>query len=303
MLNISVAVTTYNGEKYVIEQLSSIMNQIRSADEVLIVDDASTDDTPEIIKNFIEENQLANWRLIENKENLGFIKNYRKALSETTGDVICLCDQDDIWFEDKLETISSVMARNPQILALNTSFLIIDSFGNEKPASKKKNNYGLIDKLLKKRLEKISLVSEFHSNISPGCTMAIRKELADSYVRLTSCTLPHDYEMNVMAASKGGLYFYDAALIKYRLHGDNLIGLQPKKATRIEIAEERIALSKAIFDYTGKNKLYTVCQNRLEALKEESLGKTLKLWINKTYIKYFPFKERIGDILYALGRR
>lgn len=303
MLNISVAVTTYNGEKYIIEQLSSIMNQIRCADEVIIVDDASTDDTPEIIKNFIEENELANWRLIENKENLGFIKNYRKALSESTGDVICLCDQDDIWFEDKLETISSVMARNPQILALNTAFLIIDSDGNERPASKKKNNYGLIDKLLKKRLEKISLVSEFHSNISPGCTMAIRKELADSYVRLTSCTLPHDYEMNVMAAAKGGLYFYDAALIKYRLHGDNIIGLEPKKATRIEIAEERIALSKAIFDYTGKNKLYTVCQNRLEALKEESLGKTLKLWINKTYIKYFPFKERIGDILYALGRR
>ena len=303
MLNISVAVTTYNGEKYIKEQLSSIMNQIRCADEVLIVDDASTDDTPEIIKNFIEENELTNWRLIENKENLGFIKNYRKALLESTGDVICLCDQDDIWFEDKLETISSVMAQNPQILALNTAFLIIDSNGNEKPASPKKNNYGLIDKLLKKRLEKISLVSEFHSNISPGCTMAIRKELADSYVRLTNCTLPHDYEMNVMAAAKGGLYFYDAALIKYRLHGDNLIGLEPKKATRIEIAEERIALSKAIFDYTGKNKLYTVCQNRLEALKEESLGKVLKLWINKTYIKYFPFKERIGDILYALGRR
>ncbi len=303
MLNISVAVTTYNGEKYIKEQLSSIMNQIRSADEVIIVDDASTDDTPEIIKNFIEENELTNWRLIENKENLGFIKNYRKALLETQGDVICLCDQDDIWFEDKLETISSVMAQNPPILALNTAFLIIDSNGHEKPASPKKNNYGLIDKLLKKRLEKISLVSEFHSNISPGCTMAIRKELADSYVRLTNCTLPHDYEMNVMAAAKGGLYFYDATLIKYRIHGDNLIGLEPKKATRIEIAEERIALSKAIFDYTGKNKLYTVCQNRLEALKETSLSKTLKLWLNKSYIKYFPFKERIGDILYALGRR
>ena len=303
MLNISVAVTTYNGSKYIREQLSSIMHQIRCADEVIIVDDASTDDTPAIIKSFIEENCLENWRLIENKENLGFIKNYRKALSESTGDVICLCDQDDIWFEDKLEAVSSVMARNPQILALNTAFLIVDSFGEEKPASPKKNNYGLIDKLLKKRLEKISLTSEFHSNISPGCTMAVRKELADSYVRLTSCSLPHDYEMNVMAAARDGLYFYDAALIKYRLHGDNLIGLQPKKATRIEIAEERIALAKAISNYTGKNKLYSACQSRLTALKEESLGKVLKLWLNKTYIKYFPFKERIGDILYALGRR
>ena len=102
MLNISVAVTTYNGSKYIREQLSSIMHQIRCADEVIIVDDASTDDTPAIIKSFIEENGLENWRLIENKENLGFIKNYRKALSESTGDVICLCDQDDIWFEDKL---------------------------------------------------------------------------------------------------------------------------------------------------------------------------------------------------------
>ncbi len=303
MLKISVAITTYNGEKYITEQLSSIMNQIRKPDEVIVIDDASTDSTPDIVKNFIEVNQLNNWRLIENKENLGFIKNYRKALLETKGDVIFLCDQDDVWFEDKLESISSVMAQNPQILALNTAFLIIDEDGEVRQTSSKKNNFGLIDKLLKKRLEKISLSSEFHSNISPGCTMAVTREIADSYVRLSKCELPHDYEMNVMAASKGGLYFYDAALIKYRLHGDNLIGLSPKEASRIQIAKERLALAEAVLNYSGKEGLYLACKNRLSALNEVSLLKTLKLWLDADYIKYFPFKERIGDILYVLGRR
>ncbi len=303
MLKISVAITTYNGEKYILEQLSSIMNQIRKPDEVVIIDDASTDGTPHIIKDFIEENQLTDWRFIENKENLGFIKNYRKALLETEGDVIFLCDQDDVWFEDKIESISSVMAQNPQILALNTAFLIIDENGEVRQTSSKKNNFGLIDKLLKKRLEKIALSSEFHSNISPGCTMAVTKEIADSYVRLSKCELPHDYEMNVMAAAKGGLYFYDAALIKYRLHGDNLIGLSPKDASRIQIAKERLALAEVVLNTSGKEGLYLACKARLDALNEVSLLKTLKLWLDTDYIKYFPFKERIGDILYVLGRR
>ena len=156
MLKISVAITTYNGEKYLLEQLESIKNQIRTPDEVVIIDDASTDDTTQMIKSFIEENELDSWKFIENKENLGFIKNYRKALLETDGDVIFLCDQDDVWFEDKVESISSVMAQNPQILALNTAFLIIDETGEIKKTSSKKNNFGLIDKLLKKRLVKIS---------------------------------------------------------------------------------------------------------------------------------------------------
>lgn len=303
MLKISVAITTYNGEKYILEQLSSIMNQIRKPDEVVIIDDASIDATPEIIRNFIEENGLADWRFIENKENLGFIRNYRKALLEATGDVIFLCDQDDIWCEDKVESVSSVMAQNPQILAINTAFLIIGEDGEVKQTSSKRNNFGLIDKLLKKRLEKISLSSEFHSNISPGCTMAVTRELADSYIRLSKCELPHDYEMNVMAASKGGLYFYDAPLIKYRIHGENLIGLTPKEADRIEIARERFALAEAVLNYSGKEGLYLACKNRLSALEDISLIKVLKLWLDNDYIKYFPFKERIGDILYVLGRR
>ena len=303
MLKISVAITTYNGEKYLLEQLESIKNQIRTPDEVVIIDDASTDSTPQMIKSFIEENGLDSWKFIENKENLGFIKNYRKALLETDGDVIFLCDQDDVWFEDKVESISSVMAQNPQILALNTAFLINDETAEIKKTTTKKNNFGLIDKLLKKRLEKISLSTEFHSNISPGCTMAITREIADNYVRLSKCELPHDYEMNVMAAAKGGLYFYDAALIKYRLHGENLIGLTPKEANRIEIARERLSLAEAVLNYSGKEGLYLACKNRLSALEDISLIKVLKLWLDIDYIKYFPFKERIGDILYVLGRR
>ncbi|MBQ8203396.1 MAG: glycosyltransferase [Clostridia bacterium] len=303
MLKISVAITTYNGEKYISEQLSSIMNQIRKPDEVVIVDDASTDNTPSMIKAFIEENGLEGWRLIENKENLGFIKNYRKVLLECSGDVILLCDQDDVWYEDKVESVSSVMAQNPQIIALNTSFAIIDNFGAVTGRSAKRNNYGLIDKILKRRLEKISLTSEFHSNISPGCTMAIKKELAEDYVRLSKCELPHDYELNVMAAARGGLYFYDAVLMKYRLHDNNLIGLTPKRASRIDIAKERLALAGVVLNVTGKDGLYKVCEERLSALSGISFGRILKLWLNKDYNKYFPLRERIGDILYILGRR
>ncbi|MCQ2441204.1 MAG: glycosyltransferase [Clostridia bacterium] len=107
MLKISVAMTSYNGEKFIKTQLSSLLKQIRKPDEVIIVDDVSTDNTVEIIKDFITENGLYDWKLTVNEENLGFKQNFKKALSLATGDIIFLCDQDDDWCEDTIASISS----------------------------------------------------------------------------------------------------------------------------------------------------------------------------------------------------
>ena len=99
--NISIAMTTYNGEKYLSKQLESISNQSLLPDELVICDDASTDATASIIKEYALNAPFV-VRVYLNKENIGYTKNYEKVMSLTSGDLIFLCDQDDIWFPEKI---------------------------------------------------------------------------------------------------------------------------------------------------------------------------------------------------------
>lgn len=85
---ISIAMTTYNGEKYIERQLESIFSQTLPVDEIIICDDNSKDRTIEIIGRFIEKNQTDKIRLVHNQENLGYIRNFYKAISLTKGDYI-----------------------------------------------------------------------------------------------------------------------------------------------------------------------------------------------------------------------
>ena len=100
-MKISLVMATYNGAKYLNEQLDSIKNQTLKLDEVIIVDDVSTDDTSYLVEKYISNHQL-NWMFIKNEKNLGYKGNFKKGLAHASGDVIFLCDQDDIWHPDKV---------------------------------------------------------------------------------------------------------------------------------------------------------------------------------------------------------
>ncbi len=304
MQKISVALAVYNGEKYIAALLQSLKEQMRQPDEVIIVDDLSTDRSVEIVKGFIADNAL-DWKLVENKENLGYRKNFRKAISLSSGDVIFLCDQDDIWCEDKIESIAGIFAQHSEILAVNSSFTVIDGEGNADPMTDRRgaDNYGMLPKKAVRPFVSVNLRGIFHRNISPGCTMAVRRELADDYVRLTRCELPHDYELNLMAAAQNSLYFYNVPLIKYRIHGENTIGLSVREQTRVEIATEKLSAALAADSFGKAKGLVRLCERRLAALEKISFFGVLRLWFIKEYYSYFPFRERIGDILYILGRR
>ena len=85
---ISIAMTTYNGEKYILDQLISLRDQSKKPDEVIIVDDCSTDSTPLLTKKFIKENKLENWKLFLLKKNIGYKKAFQTAISKTNGEII-----------------------------------------------------------------------------------------------------------------------------------------------------------------------------------------------------------------------
>lgn len=233
MIKISIAMTTYNGDKYIKEQLDSLKNQTRPADEVLIFDDGSTDDTPNIVDAYIKENGLKNWMFVVNEKNLGFKANFYQAIQKTSGDIVFLCDQDDVWHANKIETMVALFKKYPDMLIVNSGFRKIDA--NNKPIHERRKwfseNNGLVRGRMKaKGLKKISVSYIVRSNISPGCTSAFSNTLKQYYLENASNVAPHDWELNLFGALHRGLYFYNDVLNYYRIHDNNTIGFaeEPK---------------------------------------------------------------------------
>lgn len=122
---ISVAMCTYNGEKYIREQLESIINQSMLPDEIVICDDCSKDTTLEILKDTLNSyNGIV--QLVSNKHNLGYRKNFEKAISLCHGDIIFLSDQDDVWNKDKIEIIKTEIEKDKNILLAFHDVEIVD---------------------------------------------------------------------------------------------------------------------------------------------------------------------------------
>ena len=146
-MKISLVMATYNGAKYLNEQLDSIKNQTLKLDEVIIVDDVSTDDTSYLVEKYISNHQL-NWIFIKNEKNLGYKGNFKKGLAHASGDVIFLCDQDDIWHLDKVERMVEALKNHPEIKALASSFNFVDGQGKPFSIEQKKGyaNQNLLHK-------------------------------------------------------------------------------------------------------------------------------------------------------------
>src|SRR5437868_6261824 len=114
IMKISVALCTYNGEKYLPDQLASYLKQERLPDELVICDDGSSDNTVEIIKRFATEAPFP-VQLHVNENNLGSTKNFEKAFQLCQGEIITPSDQDDVWHEKKLLQLERAFKEHPQI--------------------------------------------------------------------------------------------------------------------------------------------------------------------------------------------
>jgi len=112
---VSVAMATYNGERYLLEQLESIAHQTRVPDEVVISDDGSTDKTVEIARRWAQTAPMA-VRWLINEARLGCCANFDRALAQTTGDIVCLSDQDDVWLPWKIARVLEEFKENPKVL-------------------------------------------------------------------------------------------------------------------------------------------------------------------------------------------
>ena len=173
-MKISIALCTYNGAKYLEEQLESIALQTRVPDEMIICDDRSKDSTLEILRTFAARASFP-VNIFLNEKNLGSTKNFEKAINLCTGDIIFLADQDDVWYPDKLEKIEKLFLISPSTGLVFTDAEVVDE--NLRPLGytlwqsnafniKERNSFiqGKFIEVLLKR------------NVVTGSTMAFRSE-------------------------------------------------------------------------------------------------------------------------------
>ena len=122
---VSVAMATFNGERYLRQQLESLAAQTRLPDELIVSDDASLDSTWGILEEFAERSPFP-VRLTRNEHTFGFAQNFSRSLSLCTGDIVFLCDQDDVWLEEKISTRLQAFSENQDVYCLVTDAYICD---------------------------------------------------------------------------------------------------------------------------------------------------------------------------------
>lgn len=248
-MKVSVAMTTYNGEKYIHEQLLSLKNQELLPDEVIICDDGSTDGTIEIIKRFIEENKLAqSWSLIINDKNKGYSKNFLDCAERTSGNIIFFSDQDDVWDYKKIKLMKSVFESNPNVEVVSCTFSVINEYGEEINSLYNKARFG------NGKLKKVKFTTQIKTNYSVGLTLAVRRNSFCSYKPIIERNnLPYDVPIGLFASINEGYYNLGIPLVKRRVHSCNIS--QPKYTLKSRL----LNVEKHIEGREGRLDLYETC--------------------------------------------
>ncbi len=222
---ISIALCTYNGAQYLQHQLDSIAEQTLLPGELVACDDRSSDTTVQILKGFSEKAPFP-VHIHINDSNLGVARNFEKCASLCTGELIALCDQDDVWKPGKLEKLAAALNGNPEAGFVFCDAELVDEnltslnryLWDEKPNSfskKERQSFaysGQIPHLLKK-------------NMVTGACMMFRASLTSQFAPIPR-TWIHDYWIATIAAALGhrGI-IVDEPLILYRQHANQQIGV------------------------------------------------------------------------------
>ncbi|MBB1070169.1 glycosyltransferase [Limosilactobacillus sp. RRLNB_1_1] len=229
----SVVMSTYNGEKYITEQLDSLHTQSQLADEVIIADDCSTDHTVEIVRRYINQNNLNNWKVIVNQHNKGWRRNFMEAMWSASGDLVFPCDQDDIWRNDKIKIMTQLMDKNPQIKLLTSNYCEFFEDGKERIDPWKNN----------KELKQVPLKDNYLLVNSPGCTYCVRKELLVLSKNYWQPDYPHDALLWRMGLMSNGVYTFTDDLIKWRNHKKSAFAKESKKLKSVSAKKSWIKIS------------------------------------------------------------
>lgn len=300
---ISVVVATYNGSRYLEKQLNSIATQTMLPDEIVICDDCSTDNTIEIAESFATRmKDMVSVKIYQNKENLKFTWNFLTGVSNCTGDIIFLCDQDDEWDKRKIEVMANIMKDNTSIFSLSCAFDLINEEG--RPLFNKYSRKQKLDG----SIENVSWKEFIKTTNYPGMSMAIRRQVHDWVIKTVYGEVPaHDWLYNEVASKKSGMYKVNMVLTHYRQHSNNVVGtvtdskkesLKNSRMHSVDFYEatHKFLLEKYKSDKSVRNKmekLLIIDGKRRDYLSKNSIISCFFTCIESA--NNLPFRTFLGD--------
>ena len=216
---VEIVMATYNGEKYIKEQLDSLLSQSYPDLLVDVCDDGSTDDTVSIVKEYEKKDRRV--RLFENKTNQGYIRNFMSGIVRCDSPYIMLCDQDDIWNRDKveltLEKMKQMERENPEKPVL----VFTDAMNFDSSTGKKLGRFHEMSHL---NVKKVDTAHLFMENKCIGCTIMMNRVILPYLRELPEEIRVHDWWLALICSHFGKVVYVDKMTLHYRQHSDNMIG-------------------------------------------------------------------------------
>jgi hypothetical protein len=220
-LSLSIALATYNGSRYLVEQLESISHQSRLPDELIISDDVSVDGTQAIALDFAKDAPFP-VRLVQNSERLGSSRNFESAIRACNGDIIFLCDQDDVWYPNKISLIEERFSDDLAVGAVFTDGDVVDrDLRSLEQGLWKSFRFNLEEQARVNAGDALGVL--FKHPVVTGATMAFRSAYRDLVLPLPDTW--HDAWIAMLIAATSCLAALPIPLIAYRQHGTNQLGV------------------------------------------------------------------------------
>ena len=274
-MRVAIVLCTYDGASYLREQLDSLIDQTFTDWHCYVFDDCSTDGTQNILLEYVGRFPQR-FTLAVNKERSGSAaKNFISATENVFGseefDLLCYCDQDDVWDENKLAILEqkfhNVDSKRPLLVFSDLS--VVDDHLNElHPSFIDRISVGGYVKHIQRRLIQID-------NIVPGCALVCNRALLESAVPFSTHTMMHDWWLVLVALKKGSIVFVPEKLIQYRQHAENTVGARALN-TPAKIRRTIPVITKFSQIYKMVKELYP----------EESRGSLLRRY---AYVKLYKF--------------
>lgn len=295
-MKISVAIATYNAEKQIIKQIESILLQTRIPDEIIISDDCSTDSTLQII-----EELTANYKdlfvIMKNKKNLGFTYNFENAIKKCTGDIIFLSDQDDIWYENKIQVVENFFYENKKYLLLVHDGELV--------------NYDLLSKGNSKFSQAESITGSYQS-VFTGALTIFSKELKDIILPFPQKIVGHDRWIHSVAEILSARFVLNQKLqmiVRHESNTSEWIGSNVKKKNKLHYLlsilnnkPSRNYYDRIKFNNKHKQILKDILQNKIklniDLNKEEINNKITELKMENIALIKRYFASRNKNMIY-----
>ena len=237
---VSVVMTVYNGHGFLRAQVKSILDQLEAGDELVVVDDASTDDSIELLKS-LNSSQI---KVFQNTENQGVIKSFERGLKLAHEEVIFLSDQDDIWLPGKRSAFVAQFERNRSTLVVISDAEVINGEGRIMAPSFMALRHGFNG----------GLIATLWRNRYLGCAMAIRSSLLKIALPIPRSVPMHDMWLGVLGKVKGRIVYLSTPYLQYRRHSANATQMLSQFRWK-DIARWRVGLLIALLRRILESKL------------------------------------------------